>query len=162
LDRTKSITLLNKAIADELQAVHQYLYFHFHLDDQGFTPLAELFKRTAIQEMGHIEKLADRILFLKGEIEMVASGPVKKITDAEAMLTEAIHGEQQSVQDYNRSALQCSEIADAATRRIFEDLVADEERHADAFEKQSDNIRRFGTSYLALQSFERVAAPSKE
>jgi ABC-type uncharacterized transport system ATPase subunit len=32
--------------------------------------------------MGHIEKLADRILFLKGEVEMVASGPVKKITDA--------------------------------------------------------------------------------
>jgi hypothetical protein len=37
---------------------------------------------TATQEMGHIEKLADRILFLKGEVEMVASGPVKKITDA--------------------------------------------------------------------------------
>jgi hypothetical protein len=43
---------------------------------------------------------------------MVASGPVKKITEAEAMLTEAIRSEQQSVQDYNRFALQCSEVAD--------------------------------------------------
>ena len=25
----KSIELLNKAIADELHAVHQYMYFHF-------------------------------------------------------------------------------------------------------------------------------------
>jgi len=28
-----SIHLLNQAIADELQAVHQYMFFHFHLDD---------------------------------------------------------------------------------------------------------------------------------
>jgi hypothetical protein len=62
--------------------------------------------------MGHIGKIAERILFLKGEVEMVASGPVKKITEAEAMLTEAIRSEQQSVQDYNRFALQCSEVAD--------------------------------------------------
>ncbi len=26
----KSITLLNKAVADEMSAVHQYMYFHFH------------------------------------------------------------------------------------------------------------------------------------
>ena len=46
----KSIKLLNEAIADELFAVHQYMYFHFHCDDMGFDPLAGLFKRTAIQE----------------------------------------------------------------------------------------------------------------
>jgi hypothetical protein len=31
--------------------------------------------------------------------------------------------------------------------------VTDEERHFDAFEKQFENIKRFGASYLALQSF---------
>ena len=30
----KSIELLNKGAADELAAVHQYMYFHFHCDDQ--------------------------------------------------------------------------------------------------------------------------------
>lgn len=30
----KSIELLNKAVADEISAVHQYLFFHFHCDDQ--------------------------------------------------------------------------------------------------------------------------------
>ncbi|MGB9625926.1 MAG: bacterioferritin, partial [Phycisphaerae bacterium] len=29
MDRKKSIELLNKAVADELQAVHQYMYWHF-------------------------------------------------------------------------------------------------------------------------------------
>ena len=31
----KSIELLNKAVADEMFAVNQYMYFHFHLDDMG-------------------------------------------------------------------------------------------------------------------------------
>ena len=47
----KSIELLNKAVADELQAVHQYMYWHFHLDDQGFAPLSAMFRRIAIMEM---------------------------------------------------------------------------------------------------------------
>ena len=36
MNREKSIELLNAAVGDELAAVHQYLYFHFHLDDQGY------------------------------------------------------------------------------------------------------------------------------
>ena len=32
MDRSASIALLNRAVADELLAVHQYMYFHFHLD----------------------------------------------------------------------------------------------------------------------------------
>ena len=79
MNKAKSIALLNKAVADELQAVHQYMYFHFHLDDQGFKPLSQLFKRIAIQEMGHVELLAERVLFLKGDVEMVAAGPVERI-----------------------------------------------------------------------------------
>ncbi|MEJ2596346.1 MAG: ferritin-like domain-containing protein [bacterium] len=57
----KSIELLNKAVADELSAIHQYMYFHFHCDDQGFDLLANHFKRTAIDEMTHVETLAESI-----------------------------------------------------------------------------------------------------
>ena len=77
--KAKSIALLNRAVADELSAVHQYMYFHFHCDDQGYDLLANLFRRTAIEEMLHIEQLAERILFLKGEVEMRASTAVQKI-----------------------------------------------------------------------------------
>ncbi|HOL96679.1 MAG TPA: ferritin-like domain-containing protein, partial [bacterium] len=72
----KSIELLNKAVADELAAVHQYMYFHFHCDDQGYDLLAALFKRTAIEEMLHIERIAERILFLKGDVILKASAEV--------------------------------------------------------------------------------------
>jgi len=153
MERAKSIHLLNTAVADELQAVHQYMYFHFHLDDQGFKPLAQLFKRIAIQEMGHVEALAERVLFLKGDVEMTTAGPVEAIVDPEAILVKAMKMEQESARSYNRAALDCGANADSATKHLFEQLVRDEEGHFDQYEKQYDNIKRFGLSYLALQSF---------
>ena len=153
MERTKSIKLLNDAVADELQAVHQYMYFHFHLDDQGFAPLSNLFKRIAIQEMGHVELLAERILFLKGDVEMIPAGPVEKITAPEAVLAKAMAMEEDGVQTYNKSAIECGANADSASKQFFEQLVRDEEGHFNQYEKQSDNIKRFGLNYLALQSF---------
>jgi bacterioferritin len=153
MDTKKSVELLNAGVADELQAVHQYMYWHFHLDDQGFGPLAGLLRRIAIMEMGHIEQLAERILFLKGEVEMVAAGGVEKITEPEAIVARATEMEQSAIGMYNKFALQCSENADAASKQLFESLVHDEEGHFDQFDTQLDNIKRFGLSYLALQSF---------
>jgi bacterioferritin len=157
----RSIELLNQSVGDELSAVHQYMYFHFHLDDQGFGPLSQLFKRIAIAEMGHVEALADRILFLKGDVDMTAARPVERITDASAMLAKALEMEQASARDYNAAAKECGGNADAVSKQMFERLVADEEGHADLFEKQLDNIKRFGPSYLALQSFGASAGPSE-
>jgi len=160
MQKAKSIHLLNKAVADELQAVHQYMYFHFHLDDQGFKPLAQLLKRIAIQEMGHVELLAERVLFLKGDVEMVAAGPVEKIVEPEAILVKAMAMEDDGIQFYNKAALECAANADSASKQIFEQLVKDEEGHFDLYEKQHDNIKRFGPSYLALQSFGGAAQES--
>lgn len=153
MDRAKSIELLNQAVADELQAVHQYMYFHFHLDDQGFGPLSQLFKRIAIQEMGHVEALAERILFLKGDVEMVPAAAVEKIIEPEAVLVKAMAMEEDGIRSYNQAALACAANADAASKQLFERLVTDEEGHFDQYEKQYDNVKRFGLSYLALQSF---------
>jgi bacterioferritin len=153
MEREKSVQLLNQAVADELQAAHQYMYFHFHLDDLGLRLLAALFKRTAIQEMGHAERLAERILFLKGDVEMVPAGPVDKILEPEAMLAKGMAMEEDSAEFYNKAALTCSAGADSASKQVFEELVRDEEGHFDQFEKQRDNVKRFGPSYLALQSF---------
>ena len=153
MDKNKSIDLLNKGVADELQAVHQYMYWHFHLDDQGFGPLSAMFRRVAIEEMGHVEQLAERILFLKGDVNMVSAGPVERVTEPEAILKRAAEMEHEAVGIYNRFAIESSQNADAVSKQMFEALVGDEERHFDEFDKQLDNIKRFGPSYLALQSF---------
>ena len=151
----KSIELLNKAVADELLAIHQYMYFHFHCDDQGYDLLANLFKKTAIQEMMHVEALSERILFLKGDVDMKIVGQVKKIKDPKAMLKCAADMEDESAREYNVWANECSANADSASKKIFEDLVLDEETHFDQFDTEMGNMIKFGENYFALQAIER-------
>ncbi len=150
----KSIELLNTAIADELAAIHQYMYFHFRLDDLGYAPLANLLKMTAIQEMQHAEMIAERILFLGGDVEMKVGREIEKIHDAEGMLKKADALEQDAIQMYNRFANECAQNADSGTKKLFEELVAAEEGHWDQFDQQSEHVKRFGEQYLALQSFQ--------
>ena len=151
----KSVELLNRAVGDELTAVHQYMYFHFHCDDQGYDLLAGLFKQTAIEEMLHTERLAERILFLKGEVEMQASAEVTKIRDVSEMLKRGREMEEKSVRDYNAWANECAANADSVSKKVFEDLVVDEERHYDQYDTEMENMEKFGERYLALQSIER-------
>lgn len=150
----KSIELLNTAIADELSAIHQYMYFHFRLDDLGYAPLANLMKMTAIEEMQHAEMIAERTLFLGGEIEMKVGREVEKIHDAAAMLKKADALEQDAIKMYNLFANECAQNADSGTKKLFEELVAAEEGHWDQFDQQSEHVQRFGEQYLALQSFQ--------
>ncbi len=151
----KSIELLNRAVSDELAAVNQYMYFHFHLDDQGYDLLSGLFKRTAIQEMNHVELLAERILFLKGDAIMKPAVDVEPVQDVAAMLEMACNMELGSVRDYNQWANECSANADANSRKVFEQLVNDEEMHYSNYDNELDKVHKYGERYLALQSIER-------
>jgi len=61
--------------------------------------------------------------------------------------------EDSSQEDYNASALACSANADAASKQLFESLVLDEERHFDVYENEMEKFQKYGSSYIALQSF---------
>ena len=63
--------------------------------------------------------------------------------------------EMDSVRDYNPWANECSANADSDSKKLFEDLVVDEERHYDQYDNEIDNLDRFGKEYLALQSIGR-------
>jgi bacterioferritin len=155
MNRKKSIELLNKAVAEELSAIHQYMYFHFILDDLGYDLLAGIFKKTAIDEMLHTEKFAERILFLGGEIEMKPASEVKHIRDVEEMLKWAMKSEEDAMDMYNDFALEASKAKDAGTKQIFEQIIADEEMHFETFEQEFENLKKFGDRYLAQQAMER-------
>jgi bacterioferritin len=154
IKREKSIELLNLAVAGEMTALNQYMYFHFLLEDMGYDLLSSYFKRTAIQEMMHVERLAERILFLKGEIEMKATHFVEKIHDVKAMLQKAEQMETQTIMDYNKWANECGQAADSGSKKVFEDLILEEEAHQDQFDTEIDNLENFGEKYLTLQAIE--------
>ncbi len=156
MKKEKSIELLNKAVAEELSAIHQYMYFHFILDDLGYDLLASIFKKTAIDEMLHTEMFAERILFLGGEIEMKPSSEVKHIRDPKAMLEWAMKSEEDAMDMYNDFAILASnEAKDSGTKQLFEKIIMDEERHFETFETEYENLNKFGDRYLAQQAMER-------
>jgi len=155
MDRKKSIELLNKAVSEELSAIHQYMYFHFVLDDLGYDLLAGIFKKTAIEEMLHTERYAERILFLGGDIEMIPAHKVEHIKDPKEMLKWAMKSEEDAIDMYNEFAIACAEAKDSGTKQLFESIIADEERHFDTFETEFKNLEKFGDRYLAQQAMER-------
>jgi bacterioferritin len=71
------------------------------------------------------------------------------------MITMARRMEEQSILDYNRWANECAANADSVSKKLFEDLVADEERHFDQYDTEMANLEKYGEQYLALQSIER-------
>ena len=58
----------------------------------------------------------------------MASSEVSKVHDIREMLEMAMKMEQQAISDYNQWANECSANADSASKKIFEDLVADREK----------------------------------
>lgn len=161
MNREKSIELLNRAIAGEMTALNQYMYFHFLLEDMGYDYLAAYFKRTAITEMIHVEKFAERILYLKGEVEMTYSKKVEKIHDVKKMLEYAEELETQTIIDYNEWAKICGNESDAASKKLFESIILEEEEHQDQFDTEIDNMKNFGDNYLALQSIAHSKSAAK-
>lgn len=75
--------------------------------------------------------------------------------DVKKMLEMAKEMETSSANDYNKWANDCAQNADSVSRKLFESLVEDEERHYSQYDDEAENMVKFGDNYLALQSIER-------
>ena len=145
----KVIDLLNQARARELTAITQYMAQHYELEDQDFGKLATKLKETGIAEMKHAEKLAERILFLKGEPTSKPDGLAKKGQEIPDMLKTDIGLEAEAIKTYNEAAGICAAEKEQISKQLFEELLKDEEDHLDMFENIKDHVEKLGASYLA-------------
>lgn len=157
----QSIDLLNRAVGLEIAASMQYMYFHIHCEDAGYRYLARMFRNISIAEMRHIELFADRILYLKGDVDMNPAFRTKQITDVTAMLTLAHELEQSTIDRYNTWARACAEGLDAASQALFRTILQEEEQHADTFDTEHQNMEDYGKEYLALQSIAQSRADNE-
>ena len=62
----KIIDALNKDREGELSAIIQYMKHHYEGEGMESPAILEVFKSTAKDEMGHAEKLGERINYLGG------------------------------------------------------------------------------------------------
>lgn len=146
---SKVIDLLNAARSRELHAIAQYMAQHYELEDQDYGKLASKFKEIAIQEMKHAEKLAERILFLKGEPTSKPDDTPKKGQTIVQMLETDMGLEANAMKMYNEAAVVCAAEKDQISKEIFEELLKDEEEHYTYFENVKGHIDKLGAAYLA-------------
>jgi bacterioferritin len=148
----KVIDLLNQARAQELAAIMQYMMQHYQLEDRDFGKLGSKIKAVAIQEMKHAEKLAERIRFLGGTPTVKPDGEIVKDQEIPAMYAGDVDLEKGAVRMYNESAVVCGEEGDHVSKKLFEELLADEEAHLDYFDNVKGHIEMMGNAFLANQT----------
>lgn len=158
----KSIDRLNEALGKEIATTLQYMYFHTIFEDAGYEHLSNLMRGISIAEMRHIEHIAERILFLEGDVDMNPLFKTKQINDVGEALEFSMNLEQSTVDSYNEFSRLCSDEDDAITHRLFQDMSAEEEGHLDIFRTELQNMKDYGINYLALQSVAHSKAVVKE
>ncbi|MBN2581452.1 MAG: bacterioferritin [Planctomycetes bacterium] len=148
----KVIDLLNEARAQELMAIIQYMAQHYQLEDEDFGKLGTKIKEVAIQEMKHAEMLAERIRFLGGTPTTKPDGTIVKDQEIPAMYKADVDLEAAAVKMYNQSAIICGEEGDHVSKKLFEQLLAEEEEHLDYFDNVKGHIDMMGNAFLANQT----------
>jgi bacterioferritin len=144
------VDLLNDALTFELTVTNTYFLHARMLDSWGFPRLGKVFYDLSIDEMRDADDLINRILFFEGHPNVQRLNPIAVGESAEEMLRLALESEKAAVQQFNASAQECHDLGDHGTAAVFEEMVRDEERHADWFESQLDAIARVGVqAYLA-------------
>ena len=138
------IDLLNEARLRELEAINQYMIHHYELENKDFGKLASKIKEIAIVEIKHAEKLAEKILFLKGEPTSKPDSSPKKGKEIPEMLATDIALEAQAVKMYNEAAVICAAEKDQKSKDLFEELLSDEEEHLNFFENIKDHVDKLG------------------
>ncbi|AOW15461.1 bacterioferritin [Hydrogenophaga crassostreae] len=135
--RDDVVRLLNDALATELTCVLRYRRHHFTADGLASPKIAEEFLVHANEEMAHADRLAQRIVQLGGEPDFnpsSLSGRSHADYDASKSLKDMIKAnlvaERVAVESY-RQMIDLIGTKDATTRRMLEDILADEEEHAD-------------------------------
>lgn len=136
----------------ELTAVNQYFVQSEMCANWGYGKLRNVLRARSIDEMHDVEALIKRVLFLEGIPNMQRLGPVRVGETVEENLKLDLEIELNAVQFLNDAIAHCVQVGDFATRGIFEEMVREEETHADWLETQLEIIRQIGVErYLSQQ-----------
>ena len=156
MDRSEVLGSLQTALSMELTAAHQYQLHASVLANWGMDRLATKMRQEMQEELAHSDAYIDRIMFLKGEPNLVLEkAPVFAKTLVE-MFNLDLTDETQAIAFYTSAARQAAEVGDIGSRTLFERIVLDEEGHMAWLELQLELIGRMGEpAYIA----KHISAP---
>ncbi|GIL36310.1 bacterioferritin [Phycicoccus jejuensis] len=156
------VDLFNEALTFELTVTNTYFLHARMLDNWGFTKLGKVFYDLSIDEMKDADALINRILFFEGHPNVQKLGAIRVGETAEEMLRLAHASELEAIAQFNAAAKECHALGDHGSASIFEEMVRDEERHADFFESQLEAIERISIQQYLAQHMEAGTGPTPE
>jgi bacterioferritin len=138
-------TLLNRAVAAEISAIIQYTNQHekasllalrkkvsaLEVVTENNKPkvVSDLLKTIFLVEMEHLEKITERIYLLEGECTVIPE-PIPQVGEtAEDFLKLDHEAENYAITLYRQIIAEALKRGDITTRRMFEDIVMQEEEH---------------------------------
>lgn len=153
------VQLLNEALTFELTVTNTYFLHARMLDNWGLPRLGKVFYDLSIDEMRDADAIINRILLFDGHPNLQKLNAIQVGEDAEEMLRLALDSEQAAVAQFNAAAQECHDLGDHGTASVFEEMVRDEEKHADWFESQLDAAKRVGVPQYLAQQIDAGAGP---
>ena len=137
--------LLNRAVAAEISAIIQYTNQHEKAslldlrkkmsalevvtEANKAKVVSDLLKTIFLVEMEHLEKITERIYLLEGECAVVPD-PIPQVGETPEDFLKLDHeAENYTITLYRQIIAEASKRGDTTTRRMFEDIVMQEEEH---------------------------------
>ncbi len=130
----KLLEFLNKGIARELQVSIQYMWQHVQVTGMDGVTTEGIFRKTAIAEMKHAERLAERLDYLNG-VPNTKPDPIFVRGSLIEMLKQDEQDEESAIRLYKQAIQVAADEGDFTTRRMFEEILAEEEDHINTFGK---------------------------
>ncbi len=131
--------LLNQAIAREIQVSIQYMWQHVQVMGVKGVAVQDKFKTTAIAEMKHAEKIAERLWYLKG-IPTTKPAPIVVGNTLKEFLEFDTKAEEEAITMYRKIIEMAGKEGDVTTAFIFKEILEEEEDHHDLFTTMLEEV----------------------
>ena len=131
--------MLNDAIAREIAVSIQYMWQHVQVIGVKGIAVQDQFQKTAIAEMKHAEKIAERLWYLEGT-PTVKPAPIKVGESLKEFLELDTKAEEEAISLYKKIVAQSQKEEDVTTAFIFKEILEDEEEHHDLFTTMLEEV----------------------
>ena len=130
---------LGRALSMEMTAVQQYLCLSRFSHLQGFEDIAAKFQHEAQEEMAHSERIISRMLVLGVAPNATQLRPARLGDSLPALIAAAQALEMEIINFYQTAVDYCSRIGDFDNRLFFEQLLQEEQAHANSLDEWKQN-----------------------